>query len=161
MPWVLLPLVIPLLIFAVLVRRVVRVGRRLNDPEQLRLLLSDEVRAALLQAGFDPDSIRMEEIQESEQLQRLVANDLRRALRRAVMGLDRADARTTPGTPGAGVWPTAGSAPRGWDGRSSDRAGQPRLPPPIDQRSGPPPAALLALAMAVLIAVALFLTHLQ
>jgi hypothetical protein len=161
MPWVLLPLVIPLLIFAVLVRRVVRVGQQLRDPEQLRLLFSDEVRAALRQAGFDPDTIRMEEIQESEQLTRLVADDLRRALRGAVLGRGPAETHTTPRTPGPEVRPAPGLAHRGWGGRGSDRTGQLGLPPPIDPRSGPPPIALLALAVAALVAVALLVTRFQ
>jgi hypothetical protein len=145
----------------VFVRRVVRASQQFRDPEQLRLLFSDDVRAALREAGFDPDTIRVEEIQESEELQRLVADDLRRALRGVLLGRLPSSAHAMRRSPGLGARQTPGLAPGSWSGLGSDASGQPLLPPPTDHRTGPPLRALLALAIAALVAAAIFLTHFQ
>ena len=87
MPWVLVLFLLPVALFALVAGRVIRLVRQFHDPEQLRSLLSDEARAAILEAGLEPDSISMQAIQENEQLSRLVAADLRRALRPLILGL--------------------------------------------------------------------------
>ena len=155
MPWALLPFLIPVVLFAVAVRRMIRIGRLLRNPEQLRSLLSDETRAALLDAGLDPDSVDLQEIQESEELSNLIAADLRRVLRSLFLGGRLPDSLGSPDAAHPGD-PHAGPRMPQWNAGASDRAGQPVLPPPIDQPSDPRVRLVVALAIAGLIAAAIF-----
>jgi hypothetical protein len=156
MPWVLILFLIPLVLFVVAARRMIRIGRLIRDPEQLRSLLSDETRAALRDTGFDPDSVNLQELQESEELSNLVAADLRRLLRPLFLGLP------LPGSPGAPDAAHLHLDQKGdlrtpqWSAGDSDGAGQPVLPPPIDQPSDPRIRIVVALAIVGLIVVAIF-----
>ena len=161
MTWVLVFFLLPVVLFSLVVFRVIRLVRRFHDPEQLRSLLSDEARAAILEAGLEPDSISMQAIQENEQLSRLVAADLRRALRPLILGLRLSQ-------PGRSR--DAASLPSGHDSaapmyRSSTGAftpaRQPFLPAPIDQSSGSGRRAIVALAVVGLLAVAIFVASSQ
>lgn len=156
MPWVLLFLLPPLLVFAVLARRVIRLGRQLRDPEQLRSLFSDGVRAALLEAGLDPDSVSIEEIQASEELARLVAADLQRVLRSSVLGLRLPQSRVSPQAAHRRMDDESALSMHRWSTRASKQAEQPFLPPPIDQPSSPGIRTVVVLVIVGLLAVAIF-----
>jgi len=161
MPWVLIPFLLPLVLFAVVARRVIRVSRQFRDPNRLRSFLSDHVRAALLEAGFDPDSVTLEEIQESEELQRLVAGDLRRVLYSLILG------RLVPGSgdlSGARHLTVGGGSDvpmHQWNTQASMQAGQPFIPPPIDQPSGSGIRAAVVLAIVASIAAAIYVASSQ
>jgi hypothetical protein len=161
MPWILVLFLPPLVLFAVLVRRVVRIGRQLQDPERLRSLFSDELRAALREAGLDPDTVAMEEIQKSEELRRLLAADLRPVLRSIVLGLSLPEAGGGSDAVPRRLDHGSGPSTHGWSPRSSSRPAQPMLPPPIDQPSGPGVRTVLVLAMVGLIALAIFVAGSQ
>ena len=137
MPWALLLFALPLVFFSLMVHRVVRLGRLLRDPVRLRSLLSEEVRAALVEAGFDPDAVDLKEIQKSPELARLVAEDLRRLLRFSLLGLPLRTARAAPARP-------SGAAPS-----SAPPPGLPWLrPPPLHEPSGAGPRTASASALA-------------
>ena len=136
MSWTLALFLLPLVVFAVVLRRVLRLALQLRDPQRLRELFSDEVRSALVDAGFDPDSVTPEDIQGSPELQRLVASDVRRVIHSLVFGL------ALPGS-----------------GRSADAA-RLRAAPTLDGLPAPiePPSGgglRTALALAVLAAIGL------
>ncbi len=154
MPWVLVLFLLPLVLFSVVVSRVIRLGRQLQDPEQLRSLFSDDVRAALLEANLDPDSVSMQEIQESEELSRLVAADLRRVLGSLVLGLRLPESRVSPDAARLRQM-------HRWSTEASRRAGQPLRPQPIGQSSGPEGRAIVVLVIVGLIAVATFVASSQ
>lgn len=123
MPWAVLLLLVPVVLFALTARRAIRAMALLRDPEKLRQLLSQETRDALARAGFDPDSLDLQALQKSPELARLVGADLQRALRDALLGRGVPMPATTPGIPE--IAPASGSK----------QAGQPLLPPPIDAPS--------------------------
>lgn len=156
MPWVLILFLIPVVLFVVAARRMIRIGRLIRDPEQLRSLLSDETRAALRDAGFDPDSVDLQELQESEELSTLVAADLRRVLRSLFLGVPLPE--LPPGS-GAAHLPVDRKGVLSTPPRStttSDPSGQPVLPPPIDQTPDPRIRIVVAVAIIALIAAAIF-----
>ncbi|MEN8182632.1 MAG: hypothetical protein ABFS46_08865 [Myxococcota bacterium] len=157
MAWAFLVSLLSLVIFVVMLRRVIRVARMLRDPEQLRGLFSDEVRAALVEAGLDPDTVRLQEIQESPELARLVGDDLKRVLREAVLGIGSGSSASQRAR---SLFRSGASAERasGLNG-SSERMGQPFLPPPIDQASRGGFRAVALLVIAALVGVAVFLTY--
>ena len=162
MPWALVLFLLPLVLFTVFVRRVIRVGRQLRDPERLRSLFSDDVRAALREAGLDPDSVSMQEIQKSEALTRLIAADLRWVLRSVVLGLPLPQSGMSRDAPSLPMDDRSTLPTHGWSPRASGgRAAQPHLPPPIDQSSGPGIRTGVAFALLGLIAVAIFILYSQ
>ena len=139
-------LLIPPLLLALRARRVIAAMRQLRDPEQLRRLLSEDVRAALRAADVDPDSLSLEDIQQSERVGRLVGHDLRRVVRDALLG-----GWVSPGgaaTPAA--LGTHTSLP------SPETLRPPGLPPPIDRPSGSGARAGIALAMVAALGAAVF-----
>ena len=154
MPWILILFLLPLVLFSVFVRRAIRVARQIRDPEQLRSLLSDETREALLEADLDPDSFSMQEVRKSEELTRLIASDLRRALRSVVLGLPIRVSEASPDTTRLGLDHNSEFSMHRWRTRTSRRAGHPPLPPPIGQTSGPGMRVLAVLAIVGAIAVA-------
>lgn len=162
MQWlVLLLALLPLALFALFVRRVMRVVQRLRDPEQLRSLLSEEVRAALLEAGIDPDSVSVAEIQKSEKLRRIIAPDLNRAFRSALLGRSLPESRVFRGTSRLPTGHDSGPASPRWSHRAASHVEQPQLPPPIDPPSGPGARVVVALVVAALIVITALLVFSQ
>jgi hypothetical protein len=159
MPWALLLFLVPLALFLVAARRLVRVMQQLRDPRRLAELLSEATRRALLEAGLDLDSIRLEELQKSEELSRLVGADLQRALRAAVLGgglpeTRRSVAALRPpaiGEPGVSALPS----------RFPESQPAPFLPPPIDSPRGSGPRILLVLVIVGLSAAAILVLGLR
>jgi hypothetical protein len=140
----------------VFVRRAIRVARQIRDPEQLRSLFSNDTRAALLEAGFDPDSVSMQEIQESEELARLIASDLRRVLRSVVLGLPVRVSEVSPDTARLRLNKSSDLSMHRWSTRTPRWDGHPPLPPPIDQTSGFGMRVVVVLVIVGIIAAAFF-----
>lgn len=76
----------PFLFSFVVVVRLIRVIRAFQDPARLRSLLSARSRAALAEAGLDPDAVTLQEIQAVPELQEVVGQELRTVLRSAMLG---------------------------------------------------------------------------
>lgn len=162
MPWVLVLLLLPLVLFVVFLRRVIPLARRLRDPEQLGRLLSEDVRAALRRAGLDPDSVSIQEIQKSEQLTRLVAADLRRVLLSVVLGLPQREPTGSPRhMPDALPADEGDSGAQRWSIGTPRQAGPLELPRPIEPSPVRGRRAVAVLAILGLLAIAIFFVNFQ
>lgn len=140
MPWAVVLFLLPLVLIATVARRAIRVVRLLRNPEQLRSLFSDGFRAAIVDAGLDPDTVTLEEIQGSPELSGLAAADLRRALQSSILGFRPAGSRSS--APALRV-------------RTGDRDPV-LLPGPIDAPPGAPLRILALGVIAGLVALAIF-----
>lgn len=154
MSWFVVLFFVPVAIFLLIARRVMRAIRRLQDPAQFGQFLSEDARRALRQANYDPDAIRFDEIKESEELSRILSAELRRVFRMAILGMDPSANRRSPGLPGA---PSGSSilAPARPEA-SSEAFDAEKLPPPIYEQSNFRALIQLLLIVAALVAAVLY-----
>lgn len=152
---VLLMFLIPPLLFALFLRRVIRLVRLFRDPDAFRALLSEDARAALRAARIDPDTVTPEQIRGSQELARLVSADLRKALQSTLFGLPGPRSGRSPASPGAVR--SLPPAPPELSVRPASR-GSVCLPAPIDRAAnGRARAVALVLVMGLLVAAYLLL----
>jgi hypothetical protein len=119
-----LAFIVPLVVIAVVVHRIRGIARMVQDPEQLAGLLSPAVRDALIDAGIDPTTISLADLETNEELKEMVSGDLRAAIMRRLTRLTplgAADSDAMSNRPSLSL----PSAPGG---------GHLDLPPPIDGR---------------------------
>jgi hypothetical protein len=150
MHWALLLFLLPAVAVVVAMRRAVRIARVLRQPAAVGSLLSPRVRAALSEAGLNPDALDAERLRSNEKLAQLVAGDLRRALGSAIFGVRR----HSPEFSDTVTAPTA--VPIAAPGllASRDPSRPLGLPPPIDLVSRGRPRTITVLAIAIVLAVA-------
>lgn len=136
MPWSLLVLAIPFVVFALVFRRVVGVIQLFQDPDALRGLLSEPVRAAIREAGLDPDTIEMEDLEGREELAQRIAADLKPQLYSRVFGFHRPGAKSGSSSGSSPVGAASTVSMEAWSSGASPAGAVPPMPPSIDAASG-------------------------
>ena len=159
MSWALLLFLLPLVLFTVIVLRVIRASQQFRNPEHRRSFLSGRVKAVLLEAGIDPNSLTKEDIKESEEVRNLIAADLRRVLFSVIFGRFSPEPGVSPDAAQLRMDHGSNVPMRLWRPPVSTQGDQPFVPPPIDQPSGSAIRAVLVLAIIASTAVAIYVVN--